>query len=258
MFFELSKFLNFFLISPISWIFFLLIGFCLCKKKCWKRIFLVSSIAIFIIFTNKALADYVKFLTIKRYNTIAVAPGKRYKLAIVMGGFASMNRETGQMRYEQDRADRLWEAVRLWRNGTIEKILITGDGTSIVQPDGTSTEKLFLQYMEEMGIPQKVFILKKQALNTRQNALFTAEILKKENIKGEECLLITSATHMKRSLACFKKTGIHPDYFPVNTYDTPKVINHRTFYPQWEAAIEWQELMNEWIGDRVYQIMGYI
>ena len=67
-----------------------------------------------------------------------------------------MNRETGQMRYEQDRADRLWEAVRLWRNGTIEKILITGDGTSIVQPDGTSTEKLFLQYMEEMGIPQKV------------------------------------------------------------------------------------------------------
>lgn len=175
-----------------------------------------------------------------------------------MGGFASMNRETRQMRYEQDRADRLWEAVRLWRNGTIEKILITGDGTSIVQPDGTSTEKLFLQYMEEMGIPQKVFILEKQALNTRQNTLFTAEILKKENIKGEECLLITSATHMKRSLACFKKTGIHPDYFPVNTYDTPKIINHRTFYPQWEAAIEWQELMNEWIGDRVYQIMGYI
>ena len=101
-----------------------------------------------------------------------------------MGGFASMNRETGQMRYEQDRADRLWEAVRLWRNGTIEKILITGDGTSIVQPDGTSTEKLFLQYMEEMGIPQKVFILEKQALNTRQNALFTAEILKKKTLKA--------------------------------------------------------------------------
>ena len=85
------------------------------------------------------MADYVKFLTVKKYSAIAVAPEKRYKLAIVMGGFASMNRETGQMRYEQDRADRLWEAVRLWRNGTIEKILITGDGTSIVQPDGTST-----------------------------------------------------------------------------------------------------------------------
>ena len=90
MFFELSKFLNFFLISPISWIFLLLIVFCLCKKKRWKRIFLVSSIAIFIIFTNKALADYVKFLTAKKYSAIAVAPEKRYKLAIVMGGFASM------------------------------------------------------------------------------------------------------------------------------------------------------------------------
>ena len=255
MFFELSKFLNFFLISPISWIFLLLISFCLCKKKTLEKDIPGQQYRHIYNFHQQGIGGLCK---VSNCKTIAVAPEKRYKLAIVMGGFASMNRETGQMRYEQDRADRLWEAVRLWRNGTIEKILITGDGTSIVQPDGTSTEKLFLQYMEEMGIPQKVFILEKQALNTRQNALFTAEILKKENIKGEECLLITSATHMKRSLACFKKTGIHPDYFPVNTYDTPKIINHRTFYPQWEAAIEWQELMNEWIGDRVYQIMGYI
>ena len=37
MFFELSKFLNFFLISPISWIFLLLISFCLCKKKTLEK-----------------------------------------------------------------------------------------------------------------------------------------------------------------------------------------------------------------------------
>ena len=36
MFFELSKFVNFFLISPISWIFLLLISFCLCKKNIGK------------------------------------------------------------------------------------------------------------------------------------------------------------------------------------------------------------------------------
>lgn len=36
MFFELSKFLNFFLISPISWIFLLLIGFACAKKNVGK------------------------------------------------------------------------------------------------------------------------------------------------------------------------------------------------------------------------------
>ncbi|MCS2957962.1 hypothetical protein NXX53_14125 [Bacteroides salyersiae] len=88
------------------------------------------------------MADYVKFLTVKKYSAIAVAPEKRYKLAIVMGGFASMNRETGQMRdMNKTGQTGFGKPVRLWRNGTIEKILITGDGTSIVQPDGTSTEK---------------------------------------------------------------------------------------------------------------------
>ena len=44
MFFELSKFLNFFLISPISWIFLLLLSFCqqgfggLCKVSNCKKI----------------------------------------------------------------------------------------------------------------------------------------------------------------------------------------------------------------------------
>ncbi|WP_439100111.1 hypothetical protein [Bacteroides finegoldii] len=76
-----------------------------------------------------------------------------------MGGFASMNMQTGQMRYEQDRADRLWEAIRLWKKGQIGNILITGDPTSILQEDGTSTRDLFLNYMEELGVPCTAFIL---------------------------------------------------------------------------------------------------
>ncbi|WP_455587194.1 YdcF family protein [Bacteroides sp.] len=258
MFFELSKFLNFFLTSPISWIFILLTGVCLCKRKHRKRVCLICCITVFIVFTNKLSADYVRYLAVKEYSTAVISPSKNYELAIVMGGFGSMNKETGQMKYELDRADRLWEAVRLWRKGRVKRILITGDPTSVIQPDGTSTKELFLQYMEEMGIPKETFILEQQARNTRENAIFTAEILKKKEIEDKECLLITSVSHMKRSLACFKKTGIHPDYLPVNIYSAPESVSHRAFYPQWEAAIEWQELMNEWLGDLAYRIMGYV
>lgn len=53
--------------------------------------------------------------------------GKTWRVAIVMGGFGSMNRETGQMTYMEDRADRLWEAIRLYREGRVRQILITGD-----------------------------------------------------------------------------------------------------------------------------------
>ncbi len=257
MFFELSKLLNLF-ISPISWIILLLIGIIIFKKKIYRRICIIACILVFLLFTNNLLVDYVKYQSVKAYSTAHIDTTQHYKVAIVMGGFASINKETKQLRYESDRADRLWEAVRLWRIGQVERILITGDSTSFIQEDGTSTTELFLRYMEEMGVPETTFILEQKARNTRENATYTAEILKRENITDKECLLITSATHIERSLKCFAKVGLHPDYYAVNIYDAPTNINHRSFYPSWDAAVKWQELMNEWIGDIAYKIMGYV
>lgn len=257
MFFELSKLLNFFL-SPITWILLFLISFLIFKRKLWRRIAVISSITLFIIFTNNILIDYIKYCTVKEYTSIPLDTAKHYKVAIVMGGFAFMNRETGQMKYELDRADRLWEAVRLWKKGIVKRILITGDPTSIIQEGGSSDKELFLDYMAEIGIPRDAFILEQQARNTRENAKYTREILEAEQITEKECILITSATHMRRSLKCFAKVGIHPDIYPVNTYVKPTTINHRSFYPDWKAAVKWQELLNEWVGDLVYSLVGYI
>ena len=143
MFFELSKLLNFFL-SPIAWILLFLISFLVFKRKLWRRIAVISSITLFIIFTNNILIDYIKYCTVKEYTSIPLDTAKHYKVAIVMGGFAFMNRETGQMKYELDRADRLWEAVRLWKKGIVKRILITGDPTYIIQEGGSSDKELFL------------------------------------------------------------------------------------------------------------------
>ncbi len=258
MFFELSKLLNFF-ISPVTWIVLLLIFTFRFKKKKLRKICLVASIVVFVVFTNPLLLAYVKYFSVREYSMQQTAcTGRHYRLALVMGGFATMNKETGQMRYEQDRADRLWEAVRLWKKGAVDRILITGDPTSSIMEDGSTTAGLFLDYMEELGIPHDAFILEQHARNTRENAAFTAEILKRQDIRDKECLLITSASHIKRSLKCFEREGLHPDFLPVNVCDKPHSISHRTFYPSWEVAVKWQELMNEWVGELVYKIMGYV
>lgn len=136
--------------------------------------------------------------------------------------------------------------------------MITGDPTSIIQEDGSSDKELFLSYMSEIGIPRNIFILEQQVRNTRENAKYTKEILDAQHISDKECILITSSTHMKRSLKCFAKVGIHPDIYPVNIYMKPININHRAFYPDWKAAVKWQELLNEWIGDLIYSFVGYI
>ena len=256
MFFEISNFLKFFL-SPITWIILLVILSFKLKKAAWRKVCLIMAVIFFVFFTNGLLVNYMRHQMIKSYCNTQIEEGKEYELAIVMGGFASVNKTTGQLQYEENRADRLWEAIRLWKNGRIKQILITGDPTIQIQEDGTSNKQLFLNYMTEMGIPSETFILEQHAKNTRQNALNTAQVLSQLNILDNDCLLITSATHMKRSLDCFSKVGIHLDYLTVNNYEKPQNINHRSFYPSWKAAVEWDELLNEWIGEIAYKIMGY-
>lgn len=257
MFFEISKLLHLF-ISPISWILLLLIIAFFLKKKKQKRTCFTLCFIIFLIFTDHPLFSYIKHLTVRNYSTAKIDTTKQYKLAIVMGGFGSMNKETHQMRYEQDKADRLWEAVRLYKTGRVKRILITGDPTSTIQSDGSSTVELFLLYMKQIGIPRTTFILEQKARNTKENASYTSKILREENISDKDCILITSVSHIKRSLLCFAKVGLHPDYFPVNIYDKPQKFNHRDFYPKWSATVDWEDLLNEWIGDSAYRIMGYI
>ena len=257
MFFEISKFFNL-LLSPISWVALLLIGAIVFRQKRRKKICLFICTSIFLIFTNTLLLSYVRYQMTKEYQTVTLPEGKTYKVAIVMGGFASIHKETGVMRYLFDRADRLWEAVRLWKLGVVDSILITGDHSSIIERNGITNAPLFFNYMEQMGVPREAFILEQHAANTRENALNTTAILRQRHIAPQECLLITSATHMERSLKCFAKEGYSVDFYPVSTYEKPYHITHRLFYPSWDVAIKWRELLNEWIGNQVYKMMGYI
>lgn len=258
MFYEVSKFLNFFL-SPVTWVVLLLLGaFFWNRRRKLRMVCLWGAALVFLVFSNDLLTAYAKYKVAGKYAQSTMKEGKKYRTAIVMGGFGSMNRKTGQLRYYSDRAERLWEAVRMYKTGKVAYILITGDDTSCMLNNGSSAAELFLIYMDQMGIPKKAFLLEQKARNTRENSLYTTEILKKRGVSDKECLLITSATHMKRSLGCFAKAGFHPDYVAVNIYDSPAEINHRSFYPSWDSAVKWQEILNEWIGYQVYKMKDYV
>lgn len=148
-----------------------------------------------------------------------------------------------------DQSGRLMEALRFYKKRTVGKILITGDYCCSV--DTT----LFYNYMRELDVPDSAFIIERNALNTRQNATYSM-LLVKGRYTDRETLIITSALHMKRSLACFAKEGFRPDYYSVDTHQGTST-ELRQFYPNWKVAVLWQAVLNEWIGNVVYNIVGY-
>ena len=82
-----------------------------------------------------------------------------------MGGFSDVDTVNKTLNYMES-SGRLWEVVRLYKKGEVDKILISGDRCTICP-------KLFYNYMRELGIPDSVFILERKARNTRENATNT-------------------------------------------------------------------------------------
>jgi uncharacterized SAM-binding protein YcdF (DUF218 family) len=59
-----------------------------------------------------------------------------------------------------------------------------------------------------MGVPKQAIWLEDQSQNTYENALNCASLLKSRGIT--RVILVTSAMHMPRSVALFRKQGIEP------------------------------------------------
>ena len=257
MFYELSKFLRVLVISPASWIIVLLVaGYLFRKKKAVKISCWSTSLLIFLLFGNPALYEIAAGACMKKYGKAELRK-PHYEMAIVLGGFGDMNQETGQFRGNQNSA-RIWDAVRLYKTGKVDRILITGDATSDIKRNGKSDARLFLDYMNGFGVADSVFVLEQKARNTRENAVLTTGLLKEMNIPADSCLLITSASHMKRSLGCFSKCGLEPDWYSTGISRTGNCdFTFRSLYPTWETIIKWEGLISEWIGNITYRAMGY-
>jgi uncharacterized SAM-binding protein YcdF (DUF218 family) len=111
-------------------------------------------------------------------------------------------------------AQRLIGAYALHRrNGW--PILISGG--EVFRGDGTEAE-VMRDILVSMGMAPDKIISEARSQNTKQNAEFSAEILKQKGLK--QPVLVTSAFHMRRSVAEFKRAGVAVTPYPVGYYAT--------------------------------------
>lgn len=258
MFYILSKALKFFLF-PLTWTFILLsIAIFIKDKKHSNRRLLFFSIAVFVflIFSDRPLLDWARYQTTKAYAEQQL-PDHFYPVAVVMGGFGQMNSEAGQMNTNLDRGGRLYEAIRLQRMGIVGKILVSGDATIECDNEGNSTANEFVRYVSQFGVPKENILLEQKARNTRENATLSIAMLDSLGYRDQDCLLITSASHMKRSLNAFEKEGWELEPYAVNIYTQPTKLQLKSLFPSYVTMIHWQELLNEWFGLIAYKVVGY-
>ena len=180
---------------------------------------------------------------------------KVYEAGIVLGGMSVNDPQLGRMQFFRG-VDRLIQTVDLYKRGIIKRIIFTGGSGRILHPE-MKEGMLIKPYLLEMGVPDSVLIIENESNNTHENALFTKKILEDQKITGP-FLLITSAFHMRRSMACFNTVGIKAESYSTDRYSGPiKFEFDHIIIPDVSTLYDWNTLFHEWMGYLTYKITGY-
>jgi uncharacterized SAM-binding protein YcdF (DUF218 family) len=237
------------------------LGFALFSKnpKIKKRSLIISFLMIFL-FGNGFLVNEALLL----WEVPPIAPAsisETYDVGIILTGGMTSNIESSESQIFTDKqADRFIQPLRLYKMGKLKKILISGGNTDhvLMRKDVSNETLKVAQFLEEMGVKKDDILVETKSKNTRENTLFSVEILKKNPQFGNKYMLFTSAYHIPRAAGCFQKAGIK-----VLPYGTTYKSKARSFtfenllMPKETNLIETYYLTHELLGYLVYKLLGY-
>ena len=154
-----------------------------------------------------------------------------------------------------DSVDRVHKAAELFHAGKAPYVIVTGGN----QPWSTvqvSEADLIRDLLVEWGVPRDVIMLEGSSRNTRENAMFTKNVV--DSIHCDEALLVTSAAHMPRAMAAFGAVGI--SVTPVSTDVRVADADNLTvmdFLPDANALKMSSDALRELVGQWVYELRGW-
>jgi uncharacterized SAM-binding protein YcdF (DUF218 family) len=128
-------------------------------------------------------------------------------------------------------------AVRAWRTGNYKRIVFSGGRTGWSESPSLAAE--MGRFAISLGVPADAITLEERSLSTRENALFTAELVR--SWPGS-MVLMTSDYHMLRSRLTFERAGLAVRAAPV-----PDVGKRWNRWPSrweciWTVAVELAKL----------------
>lgn len=153
-----------------------------------------------------------------------------------------------------DAGDRLVAALRLAEFYPQARVVLSG-GSGELEGEREPEAAISKNFLVEMGVDPARLVMEDQSRNTAENAALTAALMAQET---GVTLLVTSAFHMPRSVALFRRAGVAVVPWPVDYRSTGRerigfdVVNPVLNLTTTGVAVR------EWIGLVAYAITGRI
>lgn len=187
-----------------------------------------------------------------RFPRPAVAPAHVDGVIVLGGAVDQTLTEAHGIPALNGAAERMTELIVLARRYPAARLVFTGGQGSLVHGE-LSEADVARALWTEMGVPADRVQYEDRSRNTFQNAVLTRAMVQPK--PGEVWLLVTSASHMPRSIGVFRKAGWEVLAWPVN-YRTGNSFAALYDAPFPERLGQVESALREWIGLAAYWLMG--
>ena len=265
-FFTLSKVVQF-AIEPLNWlIVFILLSLIflgLRKPHLCRRFLLFALLDLLVVgwlpsseIFLRALEDAVPKVNIAQINANDIG-GIIILGGAIEGGDIAVDRGEISIGSAAERVTKAFELIRKYP----DLPFIFSGFSGRLSPKGVSEADAFRQLIAEQGLADRSAHYENQSRNTYENVLYIKPIVEEFGGKRPDgvekpWLLITSASHMYRSLKIFQKQGIAVIPIPVD-YQTAKGLSWGSFDLE-DGIGNWNALNHEIVGLFAYWITGKI
>lgn len=173
---------------------------------------------------------------------------------IILGGAIDADTSRARDTIELDSAgERVVAMLLLARRFPDTRIVFSGGSGNLIgeaEPEAPYAKKL----LEGVGLTGDRFIFEDASRTTWENAIYTRDLVKPK--PGERWLLVTSASHMPRSIGTFRKAGFDVEAFPVD-WQTNGWGDAFQFFRRLSMGLARADTaMREWSGLVVYWLSG--
>lgn len=225
-------------------------------RRRWLRVLTAATLSIVWLLGAPFAATIALGLLEAQYPPFDRATTARFDAIIVLSGGVSgagSLRPTDQLTGHS--VQRTLCGADLFAQGFAQRLVLSG-GDSVIFGEGPREAIAMKKLAVRLGVPEDSVLLEEQSRSTYENAVGVKRVLGESSI-----LLVTSASHMPRAVALFRKQGFNVTPAPCN-YD---VREWPQFWQNWDPFALVPDLLSfsattraitEVVGMIAYRITG--
>jgi len=208
-------------------------------KQKIKSIFIYTEVVVIFLFIFTAFSPFINTLLV--FPLIHNDQTENVDVIIVLGG--GMNK-LGEI--NKTAKERIKEAELLFDQGLSQNIILTGGQD---KKYGYVNSEKMEEYAVGIGMPEEDIFLETKSKNTYDNAVFSQEIMKKNN--WQTALVVTSDFHTKRSCWIFHKLKMEVKCIAVE----PNLVSKESTL---DRITRFKNIVREYGAIIYFKLKGYI